>query len=740
MKRIKIRSDICKDGKVLRFDESIDFGALIQKIAHKLGHDVVTATNTSTTSTSISIQDQWELRLGGNLLEETDEIDSGDAILLVRKNSKQSNNTHGNVDPATIPVPPDAVVKRSEQDNTTNHHNNDHDDDATYLDTSADVEDTTEQVLEERRKNKRVPEVVDLMSSSSEEEDEHDDDDEGSIEEGSDAWDESSSSEQDNKKDDSDSDFDDAEEEKAKKATSSAKSCAKTNTRKAVNIKPPPEPPLRVDMEEKDMPAAPGNKPSAAAKKGDDPTTMDDEDGRGLPLEEVSILVDVDAGAAKAEQTESIKHRIIKLLNTGFHDQSNEHEAKNAMKLAQRLMQKHNLSQALLLNERKTKNDTDQNGHGIHGGDNDEILKGGIVKVRIVNRRTGKPAVYARWINDLAAGPIANNFKVKSYHVVARARQCTVAFYGIYTNAQLAAHAFRVAAERISQMAAAYNVAVKQKQTTHKKHKQKQQPPRSRCISTKSSRLSYAIGIVEGISKDVDLNIQAEEERRWRKLDRARRAVSKGGEAYDDVDEDVASDQEQDDDDDQGSNNADLNTHLNGFDDNDDDDNQDQGTGVAFADPAASKNDCTVDTDDGHDDNNAEFILGTPINATSHDSVRNANDCHNDDLDDANVNVNVRRQQQQRRTLQEFENEQQAAIVLVDHREKIAEQILEQQGIKLKTGRKRSNVMTFDRESYHRGVEDARDIDINQRAIRDEVKTSSSSIHIKKEEKKRKKR
>ena len=73
------------------------------------------------------------------------------------------------------------------------------------------------------------------------------------------------------------------------------------------------------------------------------------------------------------------------------------------------------------------------------------------------------------------------------------------------------------------------------------------------------------------------------------------------------------------------------------------------------------------------------------------------------------------------RRLKEIEKEQQAAIVLVDHREKIADQVLEDQGIKLSKGRKRSR-MSFDRRSYDQGIEDSKEIDINQRAIRDEVK------------------
>ncbi len=52
------------------------------------------------------------------------------------------------------------------------------------------------------------------------------------------------------------------------------------------------------------------------------------------------------------ESNRSIKQRIIKLLNTGFHGKSNEHEARNAMKLARRLMERYNSDQAVLLQER----------------------------------------------------------------------------------------------------------------------------------------------------------------------------------------------------------------------------------------------------------------------------------------------------------------------------------------------------------------------------------------------------
>lgn len=51
----------------------------------------------------------------------------------------------------------------------------------------------------------------------------------------------------------------------------------------------------------------------------------------------------------------------------------------------------------------------------------------------------------------------------------------------------------------------------------------------------------------------------------------------------------------------------------------------------------------------------------------------------------------------------------------MNHQEKIADKVLEEQGIKLSSGRKRSRMNL-------KGMEDVEEIDINQRAIRDEVK------------------
>jgi Protein of unknown function (DUF2786) len=413
-------------------------------------------------------------------------------------------------------------------------------------------------------------------------------------------------------------------------------------------------------MDEKDVPAAPGKRDAHEQIDASAP-------GNGYyDLEEVSTLVD---GAGRKKADRAVKDRIIKLLNTGFHDQSNENEAKNAMKLAQRLMHKHNLSQALLLKERQeSSNKNNQNG-------NDEILKGGTVTVRIVQRKTGQPALFARWLSQLTH-PITDNFEVKCYHTTARGKTCSVTFYGIYTNAQLAAYAYRVATERISQMAANYIP-------------EKRQPPElaayywyntssssnNNGVSTKSARLSYAMGVVKGISTDVEKNIKLEKERLTRKLERARLAVSTG-EAYEESDED--------------------------------DDDDKEGIGFSFPNPAS---------ENGQDKKPVAKVSN--VDREEDDDINAATNESKDAVTQQNRKPKTHADSDRR--LQELEKAQQAAIVLVDHREKIADQVLEEQGIKLSKGR-RNSAISFDRRSYCQGIEDAKEIDINQRAIRDEVK------------------
>ena len=265
--------------------------------------------------------------------------------------------------------------------------------------------------------------------------------------------------------------------------------------------------PIEVVIEDEDVPDCPGAA-FEEEKEGDD----QEKEGNTDDTNDVDL---------------SIKQRIIKLLNTGLHNESNEHEARNAMKLARRLLDRYNLDQAVLLKERgdgslndfSTTNDKD-NGSTLHGG---------IVTVNILNRKKTVPlSSMPRWLESLIA-PVTANFRVDAFVSFSKATRytssgkCSVSFFGIKTNAQLAAYAFKTAAERIAFMTASY------------------EPPRSegarkQASQTRTARLSYALGMVAGLDRDVKREIQEEEQKRQEDLRRARNAA-KSGEAYqEDVD------------------------------------------------------------------------------------------------------------------------------------------------------------------------------------------------------------
>jgi hypothetical protein len=205
-----------------------------------------------------------------------------------------------------------------------------------------------------------------------------------------------------------------------------------------------------------------------------------------------------------------------------------------------------------------------------------------------------------------------------------------------------------------------------------------------RTIATKSARLSYALGIVSGIDNEVDATIRREKEKRERKLERARQAVSKG-EAYEESDDD----------------------------DDDDGDDDTDGPGFSFASPsptsAAGNNDNDNDNEarEDHEIDDEKAAAAFPDqNEHSTPTAAAAASLSGEVLDNR---------------LREMEDDEQNALVLVNHRQKVAKEVLEEHNIKVKKAAKRKPI-TFDWTSYNKGVEDSKEIDINQRAIRDEVK------------------
>jgi len=197
---------------------------------------------------------------------------------------------------------------------------------------------------------------------------------------------------------------------------------------------------------------------------------------------------------------------------------------------------------------------------------------------------------------------------------------------------------------------------------------------RSKAANTRTCRLSYALGIVYGIGQAVEECLKREEEDRKRKLTKARLAVSRG-EAYEESDN-----EEELDDDKEGKS-------------------------------------YSISSQDAPNEN--QDLQGTSsvaVDTVSEDDLGNS-EANGDSNNSKTTTITGEALQ---RLHEELEKEDRAALALVDHSEKIAEEVLKDNDIKLSKGRKRKAIL-MDRSSYRQGVEDSKEIDINQRAIRQEM-------------------
>ena len=196
------------------------------------------------------------------------------------------------------------------------------------------------------------------------------------------------------------------------------------------------------------------------------------------------------------------------------------------MKLARRLMERYNLDQALLLQER---GDGSLNDFSTTN-DDESVLRGGMVTVNVINKKSRKPlSCLPRWLNYLIR-TVSLNFHVDAFLSSNRGTrtnsegECSVTFYGLRVNVQLAAYAYKIAGERCSQMASTYHDEPPSKKLL---------PTRNLAAITRTARLSYALGVVDGLHRDVKEGLRKEEEKRKEKLSKAQQRAA-NGEAYDD--------------------------------------------------------------------------------------------------------------------------------------------------------------------------------------------------------------
>ena len=195
------------------------------------------------------------------------------------------------------------------------------------------------------------------------------------------------------------------------------------------------------------------------------------------------------AGANSSGASDNTKARIAKLLKTAY-SEGNEHEQQQALKLAKRLLEKYNLTQA-----------------DIEGKFTDESLPGGTAEVtlRMISKgipSNEPPKQFERWW-DLMAGTVALNFAVKCY--ITR-RKGKIVFYGILKNCQTAAFAYSLAFNFTH--ANQRNYLVPEGEYEMKRLRGLTQA--SKGAYTTNARRNYTLGVVNGLTQKVNETLREE--------------------------------------------------------------------------------------------------------------------------------------------------------------------------------------------------------------------------------------
>lgn len=164
------------------------------------------------------------------------------------------------------------------------------------------------------------------------------------------------------------------------------------------------------------------------------------------------------------------------------------------MRMADKLLRRHNLEQAQVLGSEVTDNDV---GH---------------YKVNVIYTSTNKPAVTAAWMGELSI-TIADTFECKVFRVCNRPRQGEAehyyTFYGIKDNAYAGAFGFTTAFNRIMALLADHKVPVGEYENKRKDGV----VTCSRRAYLLGSKTSYCMGLANGLYDAYKANKKQEEEK-----------------------------------------------------------------------------------------------------------------------------------------------------------------------------------------------------------------------------------
>jgi hypothetical protein len=355
---------------------------------------------------------------------------------------------------------------------------------------------------------------------------------------------------------------------------------------------------------------------------------------------------DTSGGGEGASDLEKVKARIRKMLSRGLHAGTPEEEAASSMRLAEKLLAKHNLAQADVLQEDHVP----------------EALRAGKAVVHLRSTKDLSPCQTKQWMHTLGHA-CTKNFACSYYFSshLARGRHpavCDFTFYGIATNASLAAFAFAASFNRIACLAARHSVPVDE----YEAKRRRGEVYCSKAVYTTAARESYKDGLARGLLDGVVADKAKKELEVQRRLELAKEKASRG-EAWQSSDDD----------------------------DDDDDDNQ------------------------GHVDDDG---VGTKPQLRSDDDGAMMVGSASLQQGDGDAKPGLQSTKTAVEALAKYEREAKAAVALVAHTESVAKNFLKDMGVKLSQKKHSYTKSTWRRESYEKGKVDSKEIDINQRSIK----------------------
>lgn len=184
---------------------------------------------------------------------------------------------------------------------------------------------------------------------------------------------------------------------------------------------------------------------------------------------------------ASSTADDEIRERIRNILQRGLHPNTPEAEAANSMRLAERMLRKHNVSRAEVMETAE-----------------DASVNGDMVKVHIRNPQTKKPSTTKNWFHDLAHA-MTHHFKCKYYFSVRMGQRCYFSFFGIASNVYAASLAFETAFNRIMTLVSQHTIPAGE----YDRKRRVGEISVCRATYTKMARVSYCDGVAMGLLQRV---------------------------------------------------------------------------------------------------------------------------------------------------------------------------------------------------------------------------------------------